>query len=67
MRSMGPGGQDCRLHIALIARYSSHFTNTGGLIHLLLAFFGLRYPLGGETCLHVSRAMSSGTRREVRV
>nr|CAD1840464.1 unnamed protein product [Ananas comosus var. bracteatus] len=44
-------------------------------LSVLLAFFGLRYPLGGETCLHVltsptifqvSRAMSSGTRREVR-
>nr|CAD1829940.1 unnamed protein product [Ananas comosus var. bracteatus] len=46
------------------------------LIVILLAFIGLRYPLGGETCLHVltsptifqvSRAVRVETRREVRV
>uniref|UniRef100_A0A6V7QWS1 Uncharacterized protein n=1 Tax=Ananas comosus var. bracteatus TaxID=296719 RepID=A0A6V7QWS1_ANACO len=44
------------------------------VIVILLAFIGLRYPLGGETCLHVltsptifqvSRAVRVETRREI--
>nr|CAD1824833.1 unnamed protein product [Ananas comosus var. bracteatus] len=71
----GPDGVPVRFS-GLPASYGNRYweTDLRG-IALLLAFIGLRYPLGGETCLHVLtsptifqvlQVMSSGTRRELK-
>nr|CAD1839482.1 unnamed protein product [Ananas comosus var. bracteatus] len=71
----GTRGFIARVHVSDPGLHCEARVGIFEVIVILLAFIGLRYPLGGETCLHVltsptifqvSQAMGIETRREAR-